>query len=156
MYTVKEVSEQLGLSPHTIRYYLKEGLFPAIKKDARGFRLFDQSDIEAFYLIKCMKYCGMTISEIRQYMSWLAEGDQNIDKCLHLFQEKRRVLTEELQKLKECAEAVKYKIWFYEKAKEAGTISVHASLKAEEIPEQMQLIRARMSQTKAPFFSPHT
>lgn len=99
-------------------------------------------------MIECMKRCGMTISEIRQYMTWLAEGDQNIEKCLNLFQEKQRFLAEKLQKLKECADAVEYKVWYYEKAKEAGTLSVHNKLKNEEIPEKMQEIRSRMSHVK--------
>lgn len=144
-YTVIEVSKKTGLSPHTIRYYLKEGLFPSIKTDARGRRLFSQTDIETFYMIECMKRCRMTINEIRQYMVWLAEGDQNIDKCLSLFQEKQRVMAAELRKLQECAEAVEYKVWYYEKAKEAGTISVHNAMKREDIPERMQSIRSRMS-----------
>lgn len=144
-YTVIEVSKKTGLSPHTIRYYLKEGLFPTIKRDAKGTRLFGQADIETFYMIECMKRCGMTISEIRQYMAWLAEGDRNIEKCLNLFQEKQRVLAEEQRKLKECADAVEYKIWYYEKAMEAGTISVHDTMKKEDIPEKMQAIRSHMS-----------
>lgn len=144
-YTVIEVSRRTGLSPHTIRYYLKEGLFPTIKKDTRGTRLFTQTDIETFYMIECMKNCGMTIGEIRQYMVWLAEGDRNIDRCLNLFQEKQRRVAAELRKLTECAEAVEYKVWYYEQAKEAGTISVHDTMKAEDIPERMKMIRARMS-----------
>ncbi len=144
-YTVIEVSKKTGLSPHTIRYYLKEGLFPSIKTDARGRRLFSETDIETFYMIECMKRCRMTISEIRQYMAWLAEGDRNIDKCLSLFQEKPRVMAAELQKLQECAEAVEYKVWYYEKAKEAGTISVHDTMSGEDIPERMRAIRSRMS-----------
>lgn len=144
-YTVIGVSKKTGLSPHTIRYYLKEGLFPSIKTDTRGRRLFSQTDIETFYMIECMKRCGMTIHEIRQYMAWLAEGDQNIDKCLSLFQEKQRIMTAELQKLQECAEAVEYKVWYYEKAKAAGTISVHDTMSRDDIPERMQAIRSRMS-----------
>ena len=147
-YTVIEVSRETGLSPHTIRYYLKEGLFPAIKTDARGTRLFSQMDIETFYMIECMKNCGMTISEIRQYMTWLVEGDQNIDKCLDLFREKQQVLAAELQRLEECAEAVEYKVWYYEKAREAGTISIHDTMKKEDIPERMQMIRSRMVHVK--------
>ncbi len=144
-YTVIEVSKKTGLSPHTIRYYLKEGLFPSIKTDIRGRRLFSQTDIETFYMIECMKRCGMTIREIRQYMSWLAEGDRNIDKCLSLFQEKQRVLTAELRKLQECAEAVEYKVWYYEQAQKAGTISVHNTMEGDDIPERMRSIRSRMS-----------
>lgn len=144
LYTVKDVSQQTGLTPYTVRFYLKEGLFPRIARNENGTRLFAQTDIETFYMIECMKRCGMTISEIRQYMEWLVEGDQNIDKCLHLFQEKQKVLEAEMRRLQECIDAVNYKVWYYETAKEAGTISVHESMAQEDVPDEMRDIRSRM------------
>lgn len=33
MYTVKEVSKQLGLTQHTIRYYTDKGLVPNVQRD---------------------------------------------------------------------------------------------------------------------------
>ena len=148
LYTVKEVSDRTGLTPYTIRYYLKEGLFPNIERDSNGTRLFSDEDIESFYMIACMKRCGMTIGDIRQYMDWLAEGDVNIDKCLGLFLEKQQVLEKELALLSECVDAVHYKVWYYQTAKEAGTISVHATMPPEDIPDEMREIRSRMKEVE--------
>jgi len=147
-YTVKDVSQKTGLTPYTIRYYLKEGLFPSIQRDSNGTRLFSDGDIETLYMIECMKYCGMTINEIRSYMQWLVEGDSNIDKCLDMFQEKRSQLKKNLEQLLECIDAVDYKVWYYETAKKAGTISVHDTMPASEIPEDMKEIRSRMIHVK--------
>ena len=148
LYTVKDVSEKTGLTPYTIRYYLKEGLLPNIERDSNGTRLFKESDLESFYMIECLKRCGMTIHEIHQYMEWLMKGDQNIGKCLSLFQEKKAVLENELKRLKEVIEAVDYKIWYYETANNAGTLLVHETMSQEEIPEDMKSIRARMVNVK--------
>ena len=38
--TVKDVAEKTGLTPHTIRYYAKEGLLPTVKRDKNGVRVF--------------------------------------------------------------------------------------------------------------------
>ncbi|MDD3617340.1 MAG: MerR family transcriptional regulator [Lachnospiraceae bacterium] len=143
-YTVKDVSEKTSLTPYTIRYYLKEGLFPSIERDSNGTRLFCDTDIETLYMIECMKHCGMTIREIKQYIQWLAEGDRNIDKCLDLFKKKKQDLEEKMKLLTECKEAVDYKVWYYETAKKAGTISVHNSMPADEVPAPMSAIRSRM------------
>ncbi len=148
LYTVKEVSQKTGLTPYTIRYYLKEGLFPMIERDSNGTRLFREQDIESFYMIECMKRCGMTISEIKQYSNWLAEGDQNIDKCLNLFLQKQADMERELQRVQECLEAVRYKVWFYETARSAGTLSIHNNMSPDDIPDTMRKIRARMSHVK--------
>ena len=147
-YTVKDVSQKTGLTPYTIRYYLKEGLFPSIQRDSNGTRLFSDLDIETFYMIECMKKSGMTISEIRQYMKWLEEGDCNIDKCLSLFCEKQHHLQEQLKQLLECIDAVNYKVWYYETAKKAGTISIHNTLPDDQIPKDMHEIRSRMIHVK--------
>ena len=147
-YTVKDVSEKTGLSPYTIRYYLREGLFPLIERDSNGTRLFCKTDMETLYIIECMKRCGMTISEIRQYMEWLVEGDQNIDKCLGLFTEKQKTLENEMKRLQECMDAVQYKIWYYNTAQKAGTIAVHDNMPTEDIPKDMQEIRSRMVDVK--------
>lgn len=55
LYTVKEVSQKTGLSPYTIRYYLREGLFPSIERDSNGTRLFAKIDIETLYMIECIQ-----------------------------------------------------------------------------------------------------
>lgn len=148
LYTVKEVSQKTGLSPYTIRYYLREGLFPSIERDSNGTRLFNKTNIESLYIIECMKRCGMTISEIRQYMEWLLEGDQNINQCLNLFIEKQHVLEKEMKRLQECIDAVKYKVWYYQTAQEAGTMSIHDNMPTKEIPKDMQEIRSRMVDVK--------
>ena len=120
LYTVKEVAEKTGRTPYTIRYYLKEGLFPMVERDSNGTRLFRESDLESFYMIECMKRCGMTINEIKQYSSWLMEGDQNIEKCLHLFQGKMKTLQDELKRLNECIDAVRYKICIIQQLRMPG------------------------------------
>lgn len=153
LYTVKEVSRKTGLSPHTIRFYLREGLFPSIERAPNGTRLFNEENIETFYMIECMKRCGMTISQIRQYMEWLSAGDQNIDKCLNLFLEKQHILENEMKCLRECVDAVKYKVWYYRTAQKAGTISIHHNMPPEDIPEDMGEIRSRMVDVKRCYYS---
>jgi len=41
MYTVKEASELLNLTEHTIRYYTDKSLVPHLKHDKNNNRLFD-------------------------------------------------------------------------------------------------------------------
>ncbi|MCI8981761.1 MAG: MerR family transcriptional regulator [Hungatella sp.] len=51
-----------------MRFYPREGLFPSIERAPNDTRLFNEENIETFYVIECMKRRGMTISQIRQYM----------------------------------------------------------------------------------------
>ena len=129
MYTVKDISKITGLTPYTIRYYAKEGLLPTIKRNHHGVRQFKEADLEAIYIIECLKNCGMTIKEIKEFTDWTLAGDSTIDKRLQLFREKYEVMQERIRQMKETLDALKYKVWFYEKAKEAGTIEVHDKMK---------------------------
>ena len=147
-YTVKDVAEKTGLTPYTIRFYLKEGLLPGVERSASGTRLFKESDFEQIYMIECLKNCGMTIAEIAQYFQWYQEGDQNIDKCLALFQQKEAEIDRMIDLLKECKDAARYKIWYYQTAKEAGTLSVHDCKGDLIAPEEMKEIRSRMKNVR--------
>ena len=71
-YTIKKVSEMTGLSIPTIRYYDKEGLLPDLQRKESGYRIFSDRDLEAIDLIGCFKESGLTIREIRHFMSLIA------------------------------------------------------------------------------------
>ncbi len=45
MYNIKEVSELMGISPHTLRYYEKIGLLEFVKRNEQGVRGFSESDL---------------------------------------------------------------------------------------------------------------
>ena len=54
MYTIGQVSERFDLPVSTLRYYDKEGLFPALTRTS-GIRRFGEQEIEALRVIECLK-----------------------------------------------------------------------------------------------------
>ena len=148
MYTVKDVAEKTGLTQYTIRYYAKEGLLPKIQRNKNGVRQFTESDLETIYLIECLKNCGMKIKEIKKFIDWTLEGDSTIDERLKFFQEKYIELKERISQMEETLDAIRYKIWYYQKAVEAGTVAVHDKMNYSDVPEEMRKIKGRMTQVK--------
>lgn len=146
-YTVNDVAKLTGLTPYTIRYYAKEGLLPLVERDANGTRLFKEEDLETLNMIECLKSCGMSIKEIREFTQWTLEGDSTIDQRLDLFKEKQKVLEERLRELTETLDVIHYKQWYYTVAKEAGTVGIHDSMKQEDIPEDMRRIQHRLAES---------
>ena len=142
--TIKDIAERTGHSVYTIRYYVREGLLLGAQRDKNGVRHFTEEDLESIYIIECLKNCDMSIQEIRDFTRWTLAGDSTIDLRLKLFREKYDVLCDKMTKLQETLEAVRYKIWFYETAAQAGSISVHDKLSPDEVPDEMREIRARM------------
>lgn len=72
MYTIGQVSEMFGLPASTLRYYDKQGLFPALERTS-GIRQFGDTELEALRVIECLKKAGMEIKDIRLFMEWCAE-----------------------------------------------------------------------------------
>ena len=69
MYTIGQVSEMFNIPASTLRYYDKEGLFPAMQRNS-GIRRFSEKDIEALRVIECLKQSGLEIKDIKQFMIW--------------------------------------------------------------------------------------
>lgn len=53
MYTIGQVSEQFDLPVSTLRYYDKEGLFPALTRTS-GIRRFGEQELEALRAIETL------------------------------------------------------------------------------------------------------
>ncbi len=68
--TIGAVAKKFNLNPSTLRYYDAEGLIPAIKKNEQGNRIFDEEAVSTLFTIECLKKSGMSIKEIKTFMSW--------------------------------------------------------------------------------------
>ena len=68
-YTIQEVSSMTGIPSSTLRYYDKEGLLPFLTRSARGYRLFSERDLTTLQLLECLKSTGMSIREMKQYLT---------------------------------------------------------------------------------------
>lgn len=93
MATIKEVSEKVGLSIYTIRYYTDKGLVPDLKRDANGNRVFDDEAVNWLKAIKFFRSCGLSLKETQHYFK-LCLQPQNT------FQERYQIVKD----LKEKAE----------------------------------------------------
>lgn len=137
-YTVGEMSKILDIPSSTLRYYDKMGLLPFVERSPGGIRLFQEKDYEWLQVIECLKKAGMSLKNIREYITLAMQGDETIEQRLALFQNQRRVLEQQMEQLQHTLDVLNYKCWFYETAKEAGTVKVPSSMDITEIPEQFR------------------
>lgn len=74
-YSISEAAAHFNMTPHTLRYYDKEGLLPSIERTPSGKRVFKPSDMDALRIIECLKASGMPIKEIKHFIEWCSEGE---------------------------------------------------------------------------------
>ena len=124
-YTIKQVSEKMGVTISTLRYYDKEGLLPFLDKTSNGTRVFKDEDFEGLAIITCLKKSGVSIKDINKYMNLCIQGDDTLKERLNIFLERKEVVEKQIEELYKVMETINYKIRYYNKAIEAGTEEIH-------------------------------
>lgn len=137
MYTIGQVAELYNFPISTLRYYDKEGLFPNLKRQS-GIRQFDNSDIESLRVIECLKASGLGISEIKRYFELCQQGNSTYAERRQLFENRKKAVEEEIERLNKTLDLLNYKCWYYDKAMEDGNEEgIHAML-PDNLPDDIQ------------------
>ena len=141
VYTVGEMAKLLGVPSSTLRYYDKEGLLPFVERSSGGIRRFHEKDYEWLQIIGCLKKAGMSLKDIREYIHLAMEGDSTIEERLQLFYRQRQILQAQMEELQHTMDVLDFKCWYYETARDAGTVQVPQSMSVEELPPQFRNLK---------------
>lgn len=144
-YTIKEVAEQFELSISTIHYYDKQGLLPFVAKNDAGYRIFTQSDLNFIHTICCLKNTGMSIKDIRRYITLCMQGTSTIEKRKLLLLAHKEEIARQQQQLRDNMQEVDFKIDRYSsvdaKAEVADEIAfVQQEKQALHLPTPFQTV----------------
>lgn len=112
-YTVKQISEIMGMSEHTIRYYTDLNLLP-VKRDSANRRIFDEESINWLMGIKCLKGCGMSIEDIKKYGDLCLIGDETLIERREIMKKQLEIAKQNLENAKSILEYVKKKVEHYD------------------------------------------
>ena len=137
MYTIGKVSEIFGLPVSTLRYYDKEGLLPGLKRES-GIRKFGDKDLETLRVIECLKKSGLEIKEIKRFIKWCAEGSSTFRQRKELFEERKKRVEEEIGKLNEVLNILKFKCWYYGQAEKTGKAPDAGGLPETALPDGLK------------------
>lgn len=114
-YTVKDIAEMLGLSKHAVRYYDNEELIPYASRSGSNIRLFSDYDIQWFKTVNCLRYSGLSILQIKDYIKMCLRGDETIFERAKIIFQQEKVLEEKAKEINAQLEMIKYKKAYYEK-----------------------------------------
>lgn len=114
MYSMKETCEKVEMSYQTLKYYCNEGLIPDVKRDKNNYRVFDDHDIEWIKSLSCLKNCGMSISEMKEYLALCLKGESSIPERKIILEIKRKSLVNELDRIQKSIDYIDWKQGFYD------------------------------------------
>ena len=113
MYTMKEVCQIVGWSYETLKYYCKEGLIPNVKRDKNNYRVFDENNIEWIKCLQCLKKCGMSLKDMRQYLDYCMQGPVSIPERVDMLNETKEDLERRLSEIQESLDYIEQKKELY-------------------------------------------
>lgn len=120
-YTIRQVSELTGLSASTLRFYEKEQLFPPVKRNEAGVRVYQEQDLEQISLITCLKNTDMSIRDIKEFVALSAEGDGTLESRWRMMRQHKQAVEQRIAELQGYLQRINYKVNYYEQACQEGT-----------------------------------
>ncbi|WP_026828480.1 MerR family transcriptional regulator [Exiguobacterium artemiae] len=116
MYTISEISQLTETTPHTIRYYEKEGLlFPT--RTASGIRRYDETQLTWLRFVLRLRATHMPIDQIRQYVELFLASSETHDTSLErlrLLEAHQENVRQQLAELQQTEQMITEKIMAYQ------------------------------------------
>ena len=98
-YTMMQVCREADMTYQTLKFYCNQGLVPNVKRDANNRRVFDERDLKWIKDLVCLKKCGMSIQEMKEYLELCLEGEGTIPKRKEMLAKKQAALRASIQEL---------------------------------------------------------
>jgi DNA-binding transcriptional MerR regulator len=111
--SIAEVAERTGLTPDTLRWYEREGMFPPVPRGSDRRRRYDELSIQRIELLVRLRATGMPTAEMRAFAELLAGGTDTHTRRMQMLQAHRERVVARQQQLQECLDAVDAKIDHY-------------------------------------------
>jgi DNA-binding transcriptional MerR regulator len=114
VYSMKEACTLTNMTYENLKFYCNEGLVPNVKRDRRNYRVFDEHDIKWIQSLNCLKSCGMSIAEMKQYLALCMEGEGTIPERKVILAEKKETLLQSMTELQKAVAYIDWKQRFYD------------------------------------------
>lgn len=113
---IRELAEQTGVTPPTLRYYEKIGILPPARRADNGYRVYRADDLHRVHFVVRARSLDFSLDEIREILAFRERGETpcayvlgQIDDRLAEIDRRMAALAQmkvELRQLQTAAEAI--------------------------------------------------
>lgn len=114
LYTMMQVCKETNMTYQALKFYCNEGLVPNVKRDKNNRRVFDERDVAWIKSLTCLKKCGMSIQEMKEYLDMCLQGERTIPQRKAMLTVKQEALRETIRELQESVAYIDWKQNFYD------------------------------------------
>jgi len=114
-YTIKQFADMFETTEHTVRYYTDIGILPC-QRDGGNRRVFDEVSVNWMQGITCLKGCGASIDDIKEYcrLCLLEESVENLRARYQIILKQREEAYKRIEEAKATAKYMDDKVKHYE------------------------------------------
>ena len=104
-----QICKETDMTYQTLKFYCNEGLIPNVKRDKNNRRIFDEHDLNWIKDLTCLKRCGMSIQEMKEYVTLCLQGEKSIPQRLLFLKTKQNELCDEKKRLDDSIAYINWK-----------------------------------------------
>lgn len=109
-----QVCRELNITYQTLKYYCNEGLVPNVQRDANNRRVFDEHNVKWIKDLTCLKKCGLSIQEMKEYLDLCLQGESTILTRKEMLAKKRDELKKSIKEIEDSVDYIDWKQNFYD------------------------------------------
>jgi len=110
---IAEASKACGLTSHTIRFYERSGMLPAVERGADGHRRFNGHLIEWLTLLYWLRETGMPLAQMRRFTALAKAEESRLEERRRILLDHAEALQAQRRQLEKCEEVLALKIASY-------------------------------------------
>ena len=114
VYTMMQVCKETNMTYQALKFYCNEGLVPNVKRDKNNRRVFDERDVAWLKSLTCLKKCGLSIQEMKEYLDLCLQGAASIPQRKVMLAQKQDALRETLRQVQESIDYIDWTQGFYD------------------------------------------
>ncbi|HIZ56804.1 MAG TPA: MerR family transcriptional regulator [Firmicutes bacterium] len=114
IYTMMQVCKEADLTYQALKFYCNEGLIPNVKRDKNNRRIFDERNLKWIKDLVCLKKCGMSIQEMKEYLDLCLQGQSTIPQRKEMLTRKQEALRSSIRELEDSVAYIDWKQNFYD------------------------------------------
>ena len=114
LYTMMQVCKETDMTYQALKFYCNEGLVPHVKRDKNNRRIFDERDVAWIKSLTCLKKCGMSIQEMKEYLALCLLGEATIPQRKEMLAQKQEALRETVRELQDSIAYIDWKQNYYD------------------------------------------
>jgi putative AdoMet-dependent methyltransferase len=100
---IRALADQLGTTPHAIRFYERKGFLPAPKRGANRYREYGEADADRLRLLVGLRQLDLPLEQAAELAGMCAEG-----RCAEVSTELRAAISEKRSELRRRMQEMSY------------------------------------------------